>query len=244
MKILEKLVNVLKKAPDKPFTTAIIVAGGSGTRVGTDIPKQHILLDDKEVIAHTLLAFEKSNVIDEIVVVCRMGEEALYNSYKDKYSITKLTRSVIGGESRQESVLAGFEAVSENCKFVAIHDGARCLIHSDDIESVVKEAYKYRCATLAKKCTDTVKLTDEKGYIKETLDREKLYLVSTPQVFEKSIYLTSAYLAKKDGVSVTDDNALVERAGFKIKLVEEKFLNIKITRREDLDLAKAILKDR
>lgn len=243
MSIIKKLAGIFKCRKAKKFTSAIIVAGGSGTRLGSEIPKQHLLLDGCEVVVHSMLAFEKSGLVDEIIVVCRRGEEGLYDSYKEKYNIRKLKVAVEGGSVRSESALRGFEAISPESKYVAIHDAARCLVSVEDIDKVIRTAYKYRCATAAIKCTDTVKLCDSDGFIKETLDREKLYLAATPQVFERKIYMTCAYSAKKDQAVVTDDNSLAERLGFKVKLVDCMSTKIKITHPDDLIIAEGVIRN-
>ena len=243
MNILNKMSSLLKKRGEAkhPFTSAVIVAGGRGERVGADKPKQHLLVAGKEVVVHSMLAFENCELIDEIIAVCRDGEEAIYDSYKAKYGITKLKIAVTGGTTRQESALRGFEAISEKSKYIAIHDAARCLITPKDIDRILHDAYKYRAASAAAKCTDTIKLIDENGFVSKTLDREHIYLAATPQVFERNLYMTAAYSAKMDGVTVTDDNALAERLGFKVKLTECQSTRLKITKSEDLITAEAMI---
>ncbi|MBO7148742.1 MAG: 2-C-methyl-D-erythritol 4-phosphate cytidylyltransferase [Clostridia bacterium] len=226
------------------FTSAIIVAGGTGSRMSSDIPKQHMTVDGIELVARTLITFESCALIDEIIVVCREGENDIYENYKQTYGITKLTRTVCGGATRQESVLCGFEAVDSRCKYVAIHDAVRCLIDVTDIENTLNAAYKYHAATAATRVYDTVKLADENGFISDTIDRDKVFLASTPQVFKHDLYMTAAYSAKKDGAVVTDDNALAERLGFKIKLVACEHPNIKITTPCDMETAKAIIESK
>ncbi len=243
MSISEKIASIFSKKEKHYFTSAVIVAGGSGTRVGGEIPKQHLLVNGREVVAHSMLAFEKSELVNEIIIVCRENEAGVYQNYKEKYNISKLNSIVTGGETRSESALRGFEAISEKSKYVAIHDAARCLITCEDINEVIRAAYKYRCATAATKCTDTVKLANGDGFIEKTLDRDKLYLASTPQVFKRDVYMSAAYSAKKDKAVVTDDNALAERLGFKVKLVECSSAKIKITHPDDLVLAEAIIKN-
>lgn len=241
--LLRGLINWLR-APEKRkhFTSAVIVAGGRGERVGADIPKQHLKLCDKEIVVHTMLAFEACTKINEIVVVCRSGEENLYHEYKLKYGITKMVAAVPGGETRQESVLNGFEALDDKCEYVAIHDAARCLITSEAISDIIVSAYKYKAATAAKAATDTVKLADDKGFIEKTIDRSRVYLAETPQVFERDMYSVIAYSAKRDGFCATDDNSLAERLGFKVKLCPTGCVNMKITSPEDLSVAEELLK--
>ncbi len=240
--LLRGVINLLSKPEKrKHFTTAIIVAGGRGERVGADIPKQHLKLCGKEVVVHTLLAFEACPKIKEIVVVCRSGEENIYHDYKLKHGISKMTAAVPGGESRQESVLKGFEAVSDKCEYVAVHDAARCLITPEAISDVVVSAYKYRAATAARAATDTVKLANEKGFIEKTVDRNRVFLAETPQVFERDLYSVIAYSAKRDGYEATDDNSLAEKLGFKVRLCPTGCTNLKITTHDDLAVAEVLL---
>lgn len=242
MSFIKKISKLLSTKQHK-FTSAVILAGGTGSRVGAEIPKQHLIIDGIEVVVRSMLAFEKSALVDEIVIVCLDGESELYSQYKSKYGISKLTAITAGGNSRSESALKGFESISKKAKYVAIHDAARCLTEPDEIDAVIREAYKHRCATAAMKCTDTVKIADTNGFISETPDRSKLYLAATPQVFDAKIYMTAAYSAKKDKVSVTDDNSMAERLGFRIKLVETRSTRMKITHPDDIIIAEAIIKN-
>lgn len=243
--MLEKIMNLFKKKENQThFTSAIIVAGGSGSRIGDETPKQHLPVCGKEIVVHAMLAFESSPSIDEIIPVCREGEQIIYDDYKIKYGITKLKAAVVGGDTRQESVLKGFEHVNRKCEYVAIHDGARCLITPEDIEKVVRAAYAYRAATASSAAVDTVKIADSDKFIESTPDRNLVYQASTPQVFEHKLYTTCAYSAVEDGVSVTDDNALAERLGFKVKLVETSNINLKVTKPDDISIAEAILMKR
>lgn len=243
MKIIKKLLFAVRRYSGKKthFTSAVILAGGVGSRMGTDIPKQHLLISGKETVVHSMLAFEKSELINEIIVVCRDGEQELYDKYKKKYDIKKLTRITPGGKTRSESSLRGFEAADERCRYVAIHDAARCLITSEDIKNVLEAAYKHGAAIAATKSVDTLKLADESGFIAETLDREHIYSAQTPQVFLKEIYMSAAYSAKKDGVEATDDSSLVERLGFKVRLVQVTHANLKVTTPDDIAIAENIL---
>ena len=142
------------------------------------------------------------------------------------------------------SVLKGLDAVSSKSKFVAIADGARCLTTPDQIDIVCHTAYKYKAATAAHRSTDTVKIADKKGFIESTADRNMVWLAQTPQVFKTNLYRSAAYTAFKKGFEATDDNSLVENIKYPIRLVECGAQNIKITTREDLCLAEAILQDR
>ena len=162
------------------------------------------------VIVRTLLAFESCPLIDEIIVAARPDEIPIYEKFREEYPLKKLAAVVEGGETRQESVLRGFESISDRSEFVAIHDGARCLVTPDMIERVLRAAYSHGAATAACHVSDTVKRADSKGFAEETIDRSTLWLAQTPQVFKTELYRAAAYVAKDEGFSATDDNMLAE----------------------------------
>lgn len=220
------------------FTSAVILAAGNGTRFGGNVKKQFVDVLGIPCLVRTVKAFEECDLIDEIIIV---GDaEAIEETLKD-YTFEKVSMIVSGGETRQDSSLLGFDSVSDKSKFVAIHDAARCLVTPEMISATVKEAYKYRAAAAAHKSEDTVKIADKKGFVVKTTDRDKIWLVQTPQVFQNDVYRVSAYMAKRDEEVVTDDCMLCENLGFEIKLVECGRENIKLTTREDLLLCEAIL---
>ena len=226
------------------FTSAIILVGGSSTRYGGDMPKQLLSLDSLPVAAHSLLAFERCDLIDEIVVVCRQGDEDHYRQMAKELSVTKLSQVVIGGSTRQESALNGVTATAEASKYVLIHDGARPLVTDKIIRDVTLAAHANRAACAATPSKDTVKIADEKGNILRTEDRNYVYLAATPQGFYKTLYEACAHAAKKEGFDVTDDASLLEHFYYKVKLVDCGSENIKITTPSDLVLAEALLQKR
>ena len=229
---------------DRYFVSAVIAAGGSSTRLGGDTTKQMMTLCGLPVIVHTLLAFENCPRISEIVVVAKEDEVDRYAGFARQYGITKFKVAVKGGSTRQESVLNGFNATNEKADFVAVHDGARCLITPEEIENVLLSAYKYGAATASVSAFDTVKIADSKGFISETVDRAKVRLAQTPQVFKRNLYCAAAYTAREEGFEATDDCMLCERINQRIKLVECSRENLKITTAEDIKAAERILAQR
>jgi len=228
------------------YNSAIIVAGGSGTRM--NLPdgqtKQTLVLEGVPVIVRTVQQFEACEDIDEIILVVKRDEFDLYKEYYKKYNFKKVKHIVAGGETRQLSVLNGLTRVSDIADFVTIHDGVRCLITPGMISEVCTFAYHYGAATAVSKPSDTLKLSDDGSFIKETVDRNKIYLAGTPQIFKYDMYRAAALSAKKDGFEATDDNSLVERMKFKIYMCDLGKENIKITTNEDIYVAEAILKNR
>ena len=224
--------------------SAVILAGGSSQRFGGDTPKQFLPLLGKPVMAHTMLAFEKAKSVKEIIVVCRKDDSVRYEVMAKEYGITKFQKTVIGGATRQESSLAGVNAVNPDIDYVLIHDGARPLVSEKNIQDVAKATRIYRAACAATASRDTVKIADKKGCIQRTEDRTYVYLAATPQGFYKPLLEACAYSAAKEGISVTDDASLLEHYSYPVKLVETGSENIKITPPSDLSMAEAILKRR
>ncbi len=245
MAIVEKTSRIARLFAGKHhYTAAIILAGGSGSRMGSEITKQMMQLAGKPIIIHTLLAFEESEYIDEIIIVAKSGEQDSYNTLLQEYGISKVTHIVEGGTTRQESVLKGFEMVPDKADHVAIHDGARPLITPAQIKSVVLAAYDYKAAAAAAPSKDSVKVSNISGMIDYTVDRKTVWLMQTPQIFNANLFRASIYTASKDKFVGTDDAEVAEHAGFSTKLVNTGYENIKITTPVDLLIAEAILKQR
>lgn len=244
----KKIAGVLRAVSGSPhpknFTSAIIAAAGMSTRFGGDTTKQMTELCGKPLLLHTLMAYQNAECIDEIIVVAKKEEIPEWERLCKAQCVPKLSKIIAGGSTRQMSVMNGLDAVSKKSKFVAIADGARCLTTPEQIEAVCKEAYKYKAATAAHRSTDTVKIADKRGCIDTTPDRETVWLAQTPQVFKTNLYRAAAYTAFKDGYEATDDNSLVEYVDHPIKLVECGANNIKVTTRDDLIIAEAVLKER
>ena len=223
-------------------TAAIILAAGNSSRMQGE-NKQFIKIEGKTVLERTLSAFERAECVSEIVIVTK--KEYIHDIIDLGESIgsKKLIAVVPGGENRQESAFCGLLEISDKTEFVAIHDGARCLVTPEMIEKVCREAYIYGAATAATMCVDTVKKTEKaKGFIVETLDRNNVWLAQTPQVFGANLYRAAAYTAKKEKFAATDDCSMVEKIGYtSIRLVECGRENIKITTPDDVPFAEAIL---
>ncbi len=221
------------------MTTAIIVAAGKSTRMGTGSDKAFMALAGKPVIAWSLLALERCKEIDQIVLVVRKDELVAAQTVSKMFGISKLGRIVSGGARRQESVKAGLDACDPETSIVVIHDGARPLAGSALFSAVVQEALKGGAVTVGRPVVDTLKQADKLEIVK-TVSREKLYQVQTPQAFPMSI-LRKAY-ARQSRKEFTDDCMAVEQLGEKVRIFETKEPNLKITTVEDLQVAAALLK--
>ena len=193
------------------------------------------------VVARTLMAYEAANTVHEIIVVAREDEMELYDGFKEKYGLTKLSKIVKGGATRQESARLGSDEVNDKCKYIAVADGARCLTTPEEIQRVCHAAYQYGAASAGIKATDTVKICDKSAFIESTPDRNYVWLAQTPQVFSTAIYRTAAYVCRDEGVEATDDNSMAEYIRIPVKMVACSRENIKITETTDLTFAEAIL---
>ena len=241
----KKIAGVLRAIAGKPhpknFTSVVICAAGSSTRMGSDTTKQFIMLDGIPVVARTLMTYQATDCIHEIVVVAKADEIPLYEKLKETYGITKLTQVVEGGETRQISARLGSDVVDKRTKYIAVADAARCLITKDEIERVCRAAYQWGAATAAVKAYDTVKIADKSGFITETPDRSQVWLAQTPQVFKTNIYRAAAYACRDEDFTATDDNQMAEHLHIPVKLVLCRRENIKITEPSDLVYAHAVL---
>ena len=222
------------------MNSAIIVAGGRGSRFSSDIPKQFVEILGRPLIVHTLERFERCEDVDEIILVLpqeyinELRESSLFSS------ITKLKVFVPGGATRSESVSNGLAAVDPLAEVVAIHDGARPLVSVDEISRTIDAARASGAACLVSSVTDTIKEICD-GVIVGTLDRVHLRRALTPQAFRVQL-IRGALEASRLDESTTDDSMAVERLGHKVVAVEGSHRNIKVTHKEDLAIAEMYLK--
>lgn len=214
--------------------SAVIVAAGTGQRMG-GVEKPLIKLGKNTVFSMVLDAFEKSETVTDIIVVCR--DSTRLAPIAEKYTKKQIVFAP-GGKTRGESVLNGVLAAG-NTDIVCIHDCARPFITAENIDSVVEAVYETGASCACKPMADTVKYTDENGNAQYTPKRDRLIAVQTPQVFRKDIYLVAAALGKKNKIAATDDTTLAESAGFKVKYINIGDNNDKLTTAEDIKRAKA-----
>jgi 2-C-methyl-D-erythritol 4-phosphate cytidylyltransferase len=214
---------------------AIIVAAGSSRRMGFD--KLAAPLAGRSVLRRTLDVFLAADSIVEIIVVCPEERWTLWEGE----TFNKPVRRVEGGTERQDSVIAGLTAISAGIEWVAVHDGARPLITLADLDRCMAAATATGAAALARRVTETVKRADDQDFSKESVSRERLWFMETPQVFRVAL-LRSAYAAVQDRrLTVTDEVSAVEAIEGRVKLVESLQPNLKITTPADLILAEALL---
>lgn len=223
----------------KVSAAAIIVAAGNSTRMGADINKQFLLIDDIPVLARTLKAFDNADCISNIIVVTKQEDILLVNDLVREFGISKVNSIVPGGKTRGQSVMHGLEQIKNN-DFVAVHDGARPFVSTALIERLIKDAYKHGASAPGVVPKDTVKVADNLDFVSETPKRETLRLIQTPQVF-RADELKLAYIrAQESGFEGTDDCSIIENMGIPIHLTQGEYTNIKVTTPEDLPIAEAI----
>ncbi len=218
---------------------AIVTAGGIGSRMGADIPKQYLHLSGVPILGRTLMIFEEHPEIDFVVLTTPKGQvdHCLYQIVQ-RYGLGKVRKVVEGGDKRQTSVLNGLR-FAQDSDFVVIHDGVRPLVKASVISGSIEKAKLYGSAIAACPVRDTVKKSD--GFIVGTLPREDLWLAHTPQTFRTSLILEAHEKALADGFTGTDDASLVERLGLKVAIVPDSDYNIKITSPQDLAVAEKLL---
>ncbi len=219
---------------------AIVPAGGSGTRMGGTVPKQFQSLNGKPILYHTIKTLQNCETISEIILVVPEKEyETANTDWLGKLEIVK--KVVIGGEQRQDSVYNGFCEVSQDSEIVLVHDGVRPFLSQKMIADSIDAAREYGAAITAIPVHDTIKRVDTSGLVSQTIDREGLWRVQTPQAFRYSLLLDAFHKAKSENFYGTDEGALIEHLGEPVKIVEGLEQNIKITRPEDLELSKAFI---
>lgn len=220
---------------------AVIAAGGSGTRFGGGIPKQYAELDGCPVIAHTIRKFEDCEKISEIIIVSHRDYIVYCRDICVEFGFKKVTTIAEGGASRQESVFKGLKQLADDVTHVLIHDAARPAVSTDTIEKCCGAAAEYGACSAGARAVDTLKLSEDGSFVSATLDREKIWQIQTPQGFEKEKILLFHKTAAFEGFEATDDCALAEKYGMKVRLVESDRSNIKITNSGDLDLIRGVI---
>jgi len=222
--------------------TAIIVAAGDSRRMGFD--KLFAMIADRPVIAHTIRAFERSGCVDEIIVVAREDRHAEIKTMVSDKNIKKVRSIILGGKHRQDSVRAGLDHLEAGAKYVAVHDAARPLITTEQIQRVFEQCRMHAAASLAEPISDTLKYADTEFFVAGPVNRHQLYAMQTPQVFERRLIEDAYRAVYAENASVTDEVSAVERLGHKVILVPSHDFNFKITYPQDLALAEFVLTQR
>jgi 2-C-methyl-D-erythritol 4-phosphate cytidylyltransferase len=214
---------------------ALIVAGGKGTRMGNDIPKQFLEIKGTPIIVHTVNAFRRYSTDIRIIVVLPATEMSTWQKLVSRYALTAI-QTQTGGETRFQSVKRGLEMIREE-GLVAIHDGVRPLVSEDIIAASFRLAAVHGSAVASVRLRESIRTIDQHGT--RAVDRSQYRLIQTPQTFRTSL-IKKAYELPEEPV-LTDDASVAERSGHKISLFEGSYRNIKITSPEDLAIAQALM---
>jgi len=223
---------------------AIVPAAGAGTRLGGTARKPFVTLDGMPLLAHTFNALQASSAVRWIVPVVRRGDQGKVAALMTRYRITKACPPCIGGTSRAASVAKGFAAIPPEAQWVLIHDGARPCVNPKLIDEAVRAAKQYGAVACGLPAALTVKDVDRDGTVQATLNRERLWLAQTPQVFRRDWFAVALTHTNGSLAQFPDDAAIVESAGFTVRMIPGDPLNLKVTTKDDLLLAEAILKRR
>lgn len=220
--------------------SAIILAGGNSSRFGGNVPKQFSQLGGKPVLAHSLLALGRNELVERLILVAPQEYVEFCRELATKLGVS--CEIIVGGKTRQESVYAALLQLAPAEGLVLVHDGARPFVQAMDVAEVLAAAKEHNAATVGFPATDTLKFA-EGGQILETLPREKIFAVQTPQAFRISVLLKAHEAAREAGFVGNDDCELVEKLGIRPAIVAGCPGNIKITYEIDLILAKGILEN-
>jgi 2-C-methyl-D-erythritol 4-phosphate cytidylyltransferase len=223
-------------------TLAIILAGGTGKRMGTSTNKQFLILDNKPIIVRTLQVFEECRQVDGIYLVVNHRDLSLIQEeILEPYKFNKIMKLVVGGRLRQDSVKNGLEAIEPPCDIVIIHDGARPFVSPAFIDKSISLMEMFDAIIPALPVKDTIKVVSKEGFVTKTLERDSLWAVQTPQTFKYETVLKAYREGASKKLYGYDDATFLEHVGKRVKVVEGSPYNIKITTPEDLHIAKGML---
>ena len=218
---------------------AIIPAAGSGKRIGASVAKQFLEIQGEPLLHHTLSVFDSCKLVDYVVLVMPLEDvNQVGKTWLSKYEIVR--EVIVGGEQRQDSVYNGFNSLEEQTDIVVVHDGVRPFTTPQMITATIEEAEQHGAAITAIPVSDTIKQVVD-GFVKQTISRDGLWRVQTPQAFQYGLLQQAFKKAKENSYYGTDEGALIEYLGERVKIVPGSELNIKITRKEDLTLGESLL---
>jgi 2-C-methyl-D-erythritol 4-phosphate cytidylyltransferase len=222
---------------------ALIPAAGRGRRMGSPKTKALLPLGGIPLLTHTLQKFAACSQVDEIFALVPEGDLPLWTEeIHHRPDLKKVSRILPGGPERQDSIYGGLKAISGQADFVIIHDGVRPFVSPELIERVLLATRRHKAVVAAVPAGDTIKEISGEGKVLKTLDRDRLWIIQTPQSFELGLIIKAHEKAREEGFYGTDDASLVERLGIPVYTVEGSRFNFKITTPEDLILGEALLK--
>ncbi|XP_050214974.1 2-C-methyl-D-erythritol 4-phosphate cytidylyltransferase, chloroplastic [Mercurialis annua] len=230
--------NRFNKVEEKSVSV-ILLAGGTGKRMGASMPKQYLPLLGQPIALYSFYTFSKMIEVKEIVVVCDPSYKDVFEDAKDYINVD--LKFALPGKERQDSVHSGLQAIHLSSELVCIHDSARPLVSTEEIEKVLKDAWVNGAAVLGVPVKATIKEANSDSFVVKTLDRKKLWEMHTPQVIKPELLKKGFELVNRDGLEVTDDVSIVEHLKHPVYITEGSYTNIKVTTPDDLLLAERIL---
>ena len=217
-------------------TIAVIPAGGKGIRSGNAAPKQYLKFNDKELIVYTLEIFQQNNMVDEIIISAENNYINLLKDLKEKYKLSKISKIVEGGDTRQNSVYYALKSITnaDDNDLVTVHDAARPLLPQNVLLNAIGSAKQKGNALVCIKAKDTLMKGNE--VVESYLDRDEVYYVQTPQIFPYSILMKAMKNAYENNFIGTDESMLVRQIGEKVNIVEGSVYNFKVTTAADIEM--------
>ncbi len=222
--------------------SVIMPAAGLSLRMGANVRKPFIMIGEKPVFFYTLEKFYKLKRVKEIIFVVNQKDlNTVKEKWSDELKAYKVTKVIAGGERRQDSIYNGLSRLDPDTKIILIHDAVRPLVHSEEIEAVIKSTEEKGAAIVASPMKLTVKKVDSSLKIIKTVPRQDLWMAQTPQGFKRDLIVEAYEKIKDSNEEFTDDAEVLEKAGQTVGIVTGSYDNIKITTREDLKLAEVML---
>lgn len=226
---------------------AIILAAGDSERM-RGIDKIFYQIEGKPLIFYTILAFEKHLQIKKIILVVKKTDFKRFFSLVKKYKFKKIAAVARGGKRRQDSAFNGLKMSgnlgAKSGDLILFHNGCNPLVSQNEITNVIKMTKKYKAALVGQPAKDTIKEVDKNGFLVKTVDRKKIFLAQTPQAIEYNLAKEAFKKAKLKNFYGTDDVSLIEKLGKQVKVISCSYKNIKATTKEDLEILKALLKNK
>ncbi|KAL8129059.1 hypothetical protein V2J09_018214 [Rumex salicifolius] len=219
--------------------SVILLAGGTGKRMGASMPKQYLPLLDQPIALYSLYTFSRMIEVREIIVVCDPSYKDVFEETKEKIDVD--LKFALPGKERQDSVYSGLQVIDPSSELVCVHDSARPLILPKDVEKVLRDGWLHGAAVLGVPVKATIKEANTDSFVVRTLDRKSLWEMQTPQIIRPGLLKKGFDLVNREGLEVTDDVSIVEHLKHPVFITEGSYTNIKITTPDDLQLAERIL---
>ncbi|KAG2301679.1 hypothetical protein Bca4012_059922 [Brassica carinata] len=219
--------------------SVILLAGGQGKRMKMTMPKQYIPLLGQPIALYSFFTFSRMPEVKEIVVVCDPFFRDIFEEYEESIDVD--LKFALPGKERQDSVHSGLQEIDVNAELVCIHDSARPLVETEDVEKVLKDGWAVGAAVLGVPAKATIKEVNSDSLVVKTLDRKTLWEMQTPQVIKPELLKRGFELVKREGLEVTDDVSIVEYLKHPVYVTQGSYTNIKVTTPDDLLLAERIL---